>query len=159
MRYTLTQTEFEICSMIGRLRHAHTSAVAKEQMQMKGGDPIQIAIDGVMTEYVVSRALNLHFDMNCNVRPFGPDFTHPSGLTIDVKSTRTLRGNLNARKNSTGKQGDVFILCEIHSIDIEIVGSIKRDLFLIDENIKTRNDGGDHFYSISRDRLKPFEGI
>jgi len=117
-------------------------------------DPVQIAIDGVMTEYAVAKFLNLHFDLNCNYRKFGADLISHTGLLIDVKSTETVGGNLNATKRSVDKPADAFVLTEIHSSHVAIVGWIGRERFLCDENLK--NVGNGVFYSIAQSKLYPF---
>jgi len=87
---TFSPTELRILRGIGKLRNEETSKHGTEMKQDPRKDPVQIAIDGVMTEYAVAKFLNLHFDLNCNYRKFGADLISHTGLLIDVKSTETL---------------------------------------------------------------------
>lgn len=156
IRAYFTPTELRICKGIGKLRHEITSAQGTERKQSQRLDSLQMAIDGVITEYAVSKLLNLHFDLNCNFRNFGADLKLQSGETIDVKSTKP-GGNLNAVRWSNGKDADYFVLTEIHHDFVGIVGYIHRDRFLIESNI--RNIGNGEFYSIPQQYLGAIEQL
>jgi hypothetical protein len=154
IRVKFTRTEFEIITFIGKMRHAITSAQGKERKQDQRLDGEQMAINGVLTEYAASKALNLHFDLNCDFRKFGADLVSRRGATIDVKSTFHAGGNLNAVGWSGGKPAEIFVLTEIHHAHVLIVGWIHRDDFLRDENI--RDVGNGSFYSVPQSKLNLF---
>jgi len=150
-----TVTEIDICSFIGKKRHEITSKYGKERKQDETQNSLQMSIDGVITEYAVAKTLNLTFDLNCDFRKFGADLTLNDGRTIDVKSTYTVGGNLNAVIWSVGKPCDFFVLTEIRSSHVRIVGSIGREKFLRPENLI--NVGRGEFYSVAQSALKPFD--
>jgi hypothetical protein len=152
-----SQTEVRILRGIGKLRYEITSQQGVEMKQDTKKDPVQICIDGVITEYAVAKFLNLHFDLNCDYRKFGADLISHSGAAIDVKSTTTIGGNLNATKRSVEKPADFFVLTEIRPTQVAICGWIERERFLIDENLKNVNNG--LFYSIAQSKLNNFYEI
>ena len=120
----LTDTEWEICDTIGRIRYAKTSAVCSEQIQ-SNLDPAQISIAGVLSEYMVAKHMGLFFDFNCDVRKFGADLISRKGKKIDVKSTRRQGGDLNIRITHKDKDYDIYVLVELDSRNNgEIVGYI-----------------------------------
>ena len=151
----LTPTEIAICSYIGKLRRHITSQYAKDRRQDKTQDGAQMDINAVFTEYAVAKFLNLNFDLNCNFRKFGADLTTHKGKFIDVKCASKIGGNLNAVGWSDEKPVDVFVLTEIHTASVRIIGWIYREDFLIEENL--RNVGNGTFYSIEQSRLTPFD--
>lgn len=154
IRVHFSKTEYQLLVSIGRLRHSVTSSLGTERKQDQKQDSEQMAINGVLTEYAASKALNLHFDLNCDFRKFGADLVSRRGATIDVKSTSRAGGNLNAVVWSGGKPAEIFVLTEIHHSHILLVGWIHRDDFLRDENI--RNVGNGNFYSVPQSKLHLF---
>lgn len=150
---TLSGTEYRILRGIGKLRHEKTSEKTVENIQSLK-DPIEIAIQGVITEYAVAKFLNLNFDLDCDYRTFGADLIGHQGTLIEVKSTETVGGNLNAVKKSVSKPCDVFVLTEIHSTHVAIVGWIQRERFLVEKNIRQGIRG--LYYSVSQSELYPF---
>jgi hypothetical protein len=154
IRVSFSKTEHEILVFIGKMRHAVTSALGTERKQDQRQDGEQMAINGVITEYAASKALNLHFDLNCDFRKFGADLMSRRGATIDVKSTSQAGGNLNAVGWSGGKPAEIFVLTEIHHAHVLIVGWIHRDDFLRDENL--RDVGNGSFYSVPQSKLNLF---
>ena len=111
----------------------------------------------MLTEYVLSRILNLSFDLNCDYRAFGADLISHNGVTIDVKSTRKYRGPMNAPKWSVDKPADIFVASYVGSDRVSIVGWAEREEFLRKENLKDVGEGP--FYSLPIDRLHPFETL
>ena len=148
-------TEADICRYIGTMRYNITRQHRPEGKQDETQDGTQMCIDGVLTEYAVAKMLNLNFDLNCDFRKFGADLTLRDGRTVDVKSTHTSGGNLNAVVWSAGKQCDVFVLTEIHATHVRIVGWIGRGKFLRPENL--RNVGRGEFYSVPQSALNAFD--
>jgi hypothetical protein len=146
-----TITELQILEFISSRRFEETSRHGKERIQ-SSFDRFQIVLDGVYSEYAVSKALNLHFDLNCNYRKFDADLTSHKGSLIDVKSTRTEGGNLNAVAWSVKKPADIYILTEIYDASVKIVGWIDRDSFLSEDNIFDVGNGP--FYSLPQKYLK-----
>lgn len=151
----LSKTEFDICRYIGATRYNITRQHRPEGRQDETKDGIQMCIDGVLTEYAVAKVLNLNFDLNCDFRKFGADLTLRDGRTLDVKSTYTAGGNLNAVKWSVEKPCDVFVLTEIHPSHVRIVGWIGRGKFLRPENLV--NVGRGEFYSVPQSALNAFD--
>lgn len=155
IRVTLSLTELEILTFVGRLRHKITGNEGVEMLQDDTMNGEQASIDGVITEYAVARYLNLHLDLNCDYRKFGADLISKRGNLIDVKSTRRANGNLNAVGWSNGKCADIFVLTEILHSAVGIVGWIDRDALLHNDNVvvlKNRKP----FYSVSRNKLNLF---
>lgn len=150
----ISTTEWRIIKGIGKLRYEETKEHGTDMQQDKKIMPLDMVIDGVLTEYAVAKYLNLFFDLNCNYRKFDADLFAHNGKTIDVKSTRKFGGPLNAVKRSENKPADIFVLTEIQSSQVAIVGWIPRDRFLCKENL--RNVGNGDFYSIDRSMLYPF---
>jgi hypothetical protein len=150
-----TVTELEICIYIGKKRYEITSQHRPEGKQDLSQNGLQMCIDGVITEYAVAKVLNLNFDLNCDFRKFGADLTLPDGRTIDVKSTYTAGGNLNAVKWSVEKPCDFFVLTEIRASHVRIVGAIGRDAFLRPEHLVDVGRGA--FYSVPQSALKSFD--
>ena len=155
LRQTLTVTELDICMYIGKMRHSITSKQGTERKQDANQNSLQLSINGVITEYAVAKTLNLNFDLNCDFRKFGADLVTQDGRTIDVKSTYTAGGNLNAVGWSVEKPCDVFVLTEIHPTHIRIVGWIGRGKFLQPENL--RDVGHGEFYSVPQTLLNAFD--
>ena len=151
----LTSSEIMICNYIGKLRNHITSQHAQDRQQDKTLDGVQMSVDGVITEYAVAKYLKLPFDLNCDFRKFGADLETRTGKTIDVKCTK-IGGNLNAVGWSKGKPVDVFVLTELHSNFVRIIGWIYSKDFLIDKN-KTDVGNGEYF-SVSQAELIPFGG-
>jgi hypothetical protein len=151
LRQTLTVTELDVCMYIGKLRHSITSKQGTERKQDASMNSLQMSINGVITEYAVAKTLNLNFDL----RKFGADLTLQDGRTIDVKSTNTAGGNLNAVGWSVEKPCDVFVLTEIHPTHVRIVGWIGRAKFLRPENL--RDVGNGEFYSVPQTLLNAFD--
>jgi hypothetical protein len=150
-----TVTELDICIYIGKKRHEITSQKGTERKQDETQNGLQMSIDGVITEYAVAKTLNLNFDLNCDFRKFGADLTLNDGRTLDVKSTYTAGGPLNAVKWSVEKPCDFFVLTEIRASHVRIVGSIGREKFLRPEHLT--NVGRGEFYSVPQSYLKPFD--
>ena len=150
-----TVTELEICWFIGKKRHEITSKQGTERKQDPTQNGLQMSVDGVITEYAVAKVLNLNFDLNCDFRKFGADLTLSDGRTIDVKSTYTAGGNLNAVGWSVEKPCDFFVLTEIRASHVRIVGVIARDKFLRPENLTSVGRG--EFYSVPQSALKSFD--
>lgn len=157
IRVSLSQTEIMLCKQIGTLRHQITSQHAKDQKQDQRQNSIDISINGVFAEYAVSKALNLHFDMNCDYRTFGADLISQKGATIDVKCTTTEGGNLNAVAWSSNKSADIFVLAELHYSHVKIIGWISKDNFLIPAHKKDVGNGT--FYSVPQSKLTAFNSL
>ena len=152
IKIALTDSEVEICSLIGQIRHMKTSAQCAEQIQ-SNLDPVQISIDGVLSEYIVAKHKGLFLDLNCEVRKFGADLIS-NGKKIDIKSTRKEGGDLNIRITHKDKDYDFYVLVELTENDNGIiVGYISRDNAIKDENIVV-NPNGNPYYKISRSMLK-----
>ena len=115
-----------------------------------------MSIHGVITEYAVSKFLKLPFDLNCDFRKFGADLITRKGKTIDVKCTSKIGGNLNAVVWSNTKPVDAFVLTEIHTTCVRIIGWISSKDFLVKENLFDVGNG--EYYSVSQSELIPFEG-
>jgi hypothetical protein len=155
LRRNLTVTELDICMYIGKMRYSITSQQGTERKQDITQNSLQMSIDGVITEYAVAKTLNLNFDLNCDFRKFGADLVTADGRTIDVKSTYTVGGPLNAVGWSVEKPCDVFVLTEIHPSHVRIVGWIGRGKFLRPENLKDVGRG--EFYSVPQTLLNAFD--
>lgn len=154
IRVHLTQSEVAICNYVGKYRNHITSQHGTERKQDQRQDGEQMSIRGVLTEYAVSKFLNLHFDLNCEFRKFGADLVTAKGKTVDVKCTTQEGGNLNAVLWSGQKPCDVFVLTEIRHSHVLIVGWIGTDEFLRDHN--KRDVGNGPFYSVPQSQLRPF---
>ncbi len=155
IRYSLTQSELDICTYVGKYRNHITSAQGTERKQDASLDGLQMSINGVITEYAVAKVLNLHFDVDCTFRKFGADLITHKDKTIDVKSTMTHGGNLNAVFWSEQKGADIFILTEILASAVGIVGWTPRDRFLVPEHVKDVGNG--EFYSMPQSKLFPID--
>ena len=150
----LTSSEIMVCNYIGRLRNHVTSQHAKDRIQDKTQDSVQISVNGVLTEYAVSKYLKLPFDLNCDFRKFGADLVTRKGKKIDVKCAKTIGGNLNAVAWSGKKPVDVFVLTELHTSCVRLIGWIYREDFLIEENLVDIGNG--QYYSVKPSQLTPF---
>jgi hypothetical protein len=148
-----TKTELQILDYVATRRYIETSSKGKEMQQDTSRSPWQICLDGVYGEYAVGKHYNLFFDLNCDYRKFGADFVRTNGLKIDVKSTRTTGGPLNATKWSVKKPADTFILTEIYDDFVNIIGWVDRVTFLKDDNIFDVGNGP--FYSLPQKFLTP----
>ena len=150
----LTESEIMVCNYIGRLRNHVTSQHAKDRIQDKTQNSVQISVNGVLTEYAVSKYLKLPFDLNCDFRKFGADLITRKGKKIDVKCAKTIGGNLNAVAWSSTKPVDVFVLTELHTSCVRLIGWIYREDFLIEENLVDIGNG--QYYSVKPSQLTPF---
>jgi len=157
IRVPITTSELAICTYVGKYRNHISSQYIKDRRQDKSQDGIDILVNGVLTEYAVSKFLNLHFDLNCEFRKFGADLISAKGATIDVKCTTKIGGNLNAVVWSAQKPCDVFVLTEIRHSHVLIVGWIDRESFLRNEN--KRDVGNGDFYSVQQSKLTPFKEL
>ena len=135
IRLYLTKSEVEICTHVGKYRHAVTSQMGQERKQDTRQNGLQLSVNGVITEYAVAKALNLHFDLNCDFRKFGADLISHKGATIDVKCTTKEGGALNAVVWSDSKPADIFILAELHYSHVKLAGWIRAEHFLVPEHI------------------------
>lgn len=156
MRQPLSDSELKILTYIGRYRHFETNQKGTNKKQDATLDDEEMAIRGVITEYAVAKAMNLHFDVNCNYRKFGEDLRMHNGMTIDVKSCKVAGGDLNAVLWSadSGKACDVYILTEYFPSAVGLVGWIEAERFFVPENIVDKGYGD--FYSYPRNRLRQF---
>jgi hypothetical protein len=157
VKINLTDTEVEICKIIGNIRNIKTSALCAEQIQ-SNKDPMQISVDGVLSEYIVAKHKSWFFDLNCEVRKFGADLIAPTGHKIDVKSTRKIAGDMNVRITHQHKDYDFYVLVELDSNDNgTIVGIASRDVVIQDENKKVSGITGQEYYCVSRSKLKEWK--
>jgi len=151
----LTDTEVEICEIVGRIRNIKTSALCGEQIQSLL-NPVQISIDGVLSEYMVAKHLDLFFDLNCDVRKFGADLISKKGAKIDVKSTRRKDGDLNIRITHKDKDYQIYVLVELDEQNNgQIVGFINREDAINDNNLANNLRTNEMYYKINRSLLKP----
>lgn len=144
-------TEMQILEFIASRRFEETSRKGKEKKQ-SNFDRFQIVLDGVWSEYAVSKVLNVSFNLDCDYRKFEADLTSHKGSTIDVKSTRSHGGNLNAVGWSGNKPAEIYILTEIYDASVKVVGWIDRDSFIAEDNIFDVGNGP--FYSIPQKYLR-----
>ena len=142
----LTSSEIMVCNYIGKLRNHVTSKHAQ--------DGVQMSVNGVLTEYAVSKYLKLPFDLNCDFRKFGADLVTRKGKKIDVKCASKIGGNLNAVVWSGTKPVDVFVLTELHTSCVRVIGWIYREDFLVEENLIDIGNGA--YYSVKPSQLTPF---
>lgn len=154
-RVELSSTEHYLCQQIGELRHRITSQRGKEMKQDEKLDGFAMSVEGVITEYATAKALNLHFDMNCDYRNFGADLYTQKGKSIDVKCVSKQGGDLNAVGWSVNKAADVYILTEIYHSSVGIVGWVNGQDFLVPEYLKEGQKGP--FYSYPRNKLRPID--
>ena len=155
IKILLTDTEVELCELIGKVRHEKTSKSCAEQIQ-SNRDPIQISIDGVLSEYIVAKYKGWFFDLNCDVRKFGADLIVPTtGHKIDVKSTRKIGGDMNIRGKHKDKDYDYYILVELDDHhDGTIVGIASRAVAINDANLLVNQNTGLPYYCVPRSKLR-----
>lgn len=153
----LTPSEISICNYVAKYRDYETSKNAKERIQSKKQNALELLTYGTIAEYAVAKYLNLNFDLNCEFRKFGADLTTHTGKTIDVKCSQTQGGNLNAVDWSANKPCDVFVLTEIHYSHVALVGWIDRASFLTETN--KRDVGNGPFYSVPQSKLIAFNEL
>lgn len=157
IRIKLSPSEITICNYVAKYRDYETSKNAKERIQSKKQNALELLTYGTIAEYAVSKYLNLHFDLNCDFRKFGADLVTSTGKTIDVKCSQRQGGNLNAVDWSANKPCDFFVLTEIHPLHVAIVGWIDRMSFLTDEN--KLDVGNGPFYSVPQSKLVAFNEL
>jgi hypothetical protein len=114
-----------------------------------------MSVNGVLTEYAVSKYLKLPFDLNCDFRKFGADLVTRKGKKIDVKCASKIGGNLNAVVWSGTKPVDVFVLTELHTSCVRVIGWIYREDFLIEQHLIDIGNGA--YYSVKPSQLTPFD--
>ena len=157
VKVLLTDTEVQICQIIGKIRNIKTSALCVEQIQ-SNKDPMQISIDGVLSEYMIAKHKGWFFDLNCDVRKFGADLIAPTGHKIDVKSTRRKDGGMNVRITHATKDYDFYVLVELDENDNgTIVGIAPREIVIDDENKKVSNITNQAYYQVPRSKLKEWK--
>jgi len=76
------------------------------------------------------------------------------GKKIDVKCASKIGGNLNAVVWSGTKPVDVFVLTELHTSCVRVIGWIYRNDFLVEENLIDIGNGA--YYSVKPSQLTPF---
>jgi hypothetical protein len=157
IKVELTDTEVEICSIIGKIRHLKTSAVCNEQKQSEL-DAMQISIDGVLSEYIVAKHKGWFFDLNCDVRKFGADLIAPTGHKLDVKSTRLKNGNMTVRYNHNKKDYDFYVLVELTEENNGlIIGIAPRSVVIDEENTMVSKATNQPYYLVPKTKLKEFK--
>lgn len=158
IKILLTDTEVELCELIGQLRNLKTSKKCAEQIQ-SNRNPIQISIDGVLSEYIVAKHKGWFFDLNCDVRKFGADLVVSStGHLIDVKSTRKVGGDMNIRYTHKDKNYDYYVLVELDDMhNGTIVGIVSRAIAINDAHIEKSQYTGEPFYKVPRNKLKAWQ--
>jgi hypothetical protein len=157
IKVLLTDTEVEICELIGQIRNIKTSQKCAEQIQ-SNRNPIQISIDGVLSEYIIAKHKGWFFDLNCDVRKFGADLVANTGHLIDVKSTRKIGGDMNIRHTHKDKNYDYYILVELDDRNNgTIIGIASRSIAIADENIEKSIYTGEPFYKVPRTKLKSWQ--
>ena len=154
-----TETEISILDYIAHLRYRETSKKAKEQKQDLSKNSRDIVRHGVYTEYAAAKHINVFFDLNCDYRKFGADLVTWKGTKVDVKSTISSGGPINARKNSVSKPADIFICTEVDDAngEVKIIGYIERDELLQDANLHDIGNGP--YYSLPQTYLKKLNGF
>lgn len=154
IKIKLTDTEVEICYMIGTIRHLRTKSLCSEQIQ-SNKNPLQISIDGVLSEYAVSKHKGWHFDLNCDVRKFGADF-EVGGRKFDVKSSRKIGGAMNIRYTHKDKDYDYYILVEIDAHDdCYLIGYCAHEVATHDAYTLTSQITGQPYFAIPQNQLMP----
>lgn len=87
MKVTLTEAEYRFAAHAGFLRHVDAAVAKRKAYHGYRGDGISIDVQGAVGEYVVSRALNLHWSGPGSVG--GPDVG-----PLQVRSTARHNGGL-----------------------------------------------------------------
>lgn len=158
IKVELTGTECRLLQHIGILRNEQTGRVAKEQIQSKL-NPLQISIDGALSEYMVAKHFGYFFDINCDVRKFGADLFTKTKMSIDVKSTRNPNGVMSIRKQmdeSKQNKYDIYILVELDKENNGyIIGWIYGDDAIHESNIH-QIEQREPYYKITREQLTQF---
>jgi len=160
-KHTFTQTEKEILDLIADLRYKATSRETIERQQNKKFPAEEIVKRGVYSEYVVSKYLNLHMNLDCNYRyDFGADLITRGGQTIDVKCTDLEHGGIATVPWTDRKDADIFIgtYAPRDLSFCEVFGYMMREDLIKPSMLRTMKtaDGDKEFYLVAKKEVKTF---
>lgn len=158
IKIELSETECRLLQHIGILRYEKTGRVAKEQIQSKI-NPVEISIDGALSEYIVAKHFNLFFDINCDYRKFGADLISKNNMSIDVKSTRIENGAMSIRKQmdeTRQRKYDIYVLVQLDENNNGYIIGWIYGIDAIHESNIYQIEQKEPYYKITRDKLNKF---
>lgn len=156
----LTPAEYAAIQTNATFRQATnvTRGIANRKADPNRTD-LEINIVGMVAEYAVAKAFNLHLELSFAPRSGGWDLIGRNGQRLDVKAvTQKTKGlNVNARK----KPGttDYFVLCYVDALTVEIVGFISEADALQPKYLTDYGFNGGAFYAVPQTDLKPIKGV
>lgn len=157
-RVGFSETEREICLRIGELRHQKTSQNRPDSKQDPTLDSLEIVQRGVISEYAACKLFNVNFNMDCTFRlDFGADLILSDGTEVDVKCVTFWGGNLNAVGWSGKKPCDIYLLTELGTNYVNVVGFVSAEDFLKHGRRLPGKNGGKPFISYPRQMLHPVD--
>ena len=148
----LTDAEIAICRVIGNLRMMVDIGFGIKDRKMGNQSGIDLSEDGVIGEFAFCKHFNVFFDASTAPRSGSYDCVY-RGHRFDIKTTRYREGRLLAtlKKNP---DIDIYALAILLGNTITLVGWVKTEDFIRDENIM--NLGHGDTYAMSQKDLQPF---
>jgi len=152
LRLELTEAEYNLCQILGRMRSLISRGTGVKDAKMGKQDGSEADVMGAVAEYAFAKKFNCFPDFAPEARSGSYDGIL-KGNRYDIKSSQYP----NARLLSTMKVNpdvDFYVLAIVDGRSVDIKGwAWKRDL-IKEENIKDLGHGKG--YCLDQSRLKPF---
>tara|TARA_R100001015_G_C4536039_1_gene101163 strand:- start:152 stop:622 length:471 start_codon:yes stop_codon:yes gene_type:complete len=149
----LSPSEVLVCECIGRMRSliARTANVKDQKIGQHDGSDADVM--GFKGEYAFAKHFNVFPDLGLSPRSGSYDGVLKD-FKYDIKSTHIKNGHLLATKK-INPDVDIYVLCIVDNNLVDIKGYVKKEDFIITENLKTLGHG--EGYCLNQSQLTQFK--
>ena len=149
----LSPSEVLVCECIGRMRSliARTANVKDQKIGQQDGSNADVM--GFKGEYAFAKYFNVFPDLGLSPRSGSYDGVLKN-YKYDIKSTDIKNGRLLATKK-VNPDVDIYVLCIVDNNQVDIKGYVKKEDFIIPENLKTLGHG--EGYCLNQSQLTQFK--
>jgi hypothetical protein len=150
---TLNPVEEALCRDIAKRRYNSNRSNGVADKKIGPQDTQETDENGIGGEVAVAKFLNLYPDMVIKPQSKTYDLMSRKGSRIDVKTTKYKNGRMLATLKKHVEDCDVYVLVTGVLPKYKIVGWIKSEDLIKDENVVDLGHG--HSYGVTQDRLHP----
>ena len=149
----LSPSEVLVCECIGRMRSliARIANVKDQKIGQHDGNDADVM--GFKGEYAFAKHFNVFPDLGLSPRSGSYDGVLKD-FKYDIKSTNIKNGHLLATKK-INPDVDIYVLCIVDNNLVDIKGYVKKEDFIITENLKTLGHG--EGYCLNQSQLTQFK--
>ena len=151
MIVTLNNYEMLFCRDLACKRMLSNLSAGVTERKVGDGDPYEIGLDGVISEYAFCKARNIFFDCSVEPRSGGYDCVSKDGVRIDIKSVRQKNRGLTIPLKIK-ENVDIFVLAHITGNIVNYYAYCRAEDIYKPENIK--NIGYGDSYCLPLNALK-----